>query len=53
MMTHFNLFSSGSVEIIFQSTAKKMCFLLFFIWMNCYVVKRYSHHVEDTGRPFS
>ena len=46
-MTHFNLFSSGSVEIIFQSTAN------FYFFMNCYVVKRYSHHVEDTGRPFS
>ena len=46
-------FSSGSVEIIFQSTAKRCFFCLFVFLMNCYVVKRYSHHVEDTGRPFS
>ena len=25
----------------------------YFFFMNCYLVKRYSHHVEDTGRPFS
>ena len=26
MMTHFNLFSSGSVEVIFQNTAKEVFF---------------------------
>ena len=28
-------------------------FFFFFFLMNCCVVKRYSHHVADTGRPFS
>ena len=30
----------------------QLFFFFFFFLSNCYVVKRYSHHVEDTGRPF-
>ena len=38
-LKEYNWYCSG--------TAKKILF-----FMNCYVVKRYSHHVEVTGRPF-
>ena len=31
----------------------KVQLIFFFFLTNCYVVKRYSHHVEDTWRPFS
>ena len=40
---------------VYWSTANKcfvFCFCFLFL-MNCCVVKRYSHHVEDRGRPFS
>ena len=46
MMTHFNLFSSGSIEVIFQIQLKKFFFLGIAMLGNEILI-------EDAGRPFS
>ena len=44
-------FSWKYIEVLLTSV---LFFVFVFLFlMNCCVVKRYSHHVEDRGRPFS